>query len=145
MNVFIIGSPLETAKAMVNDTKRFNKQITECKQMLNAIEGQTKAWRNHPCTVQYEKNRLWLDEYRLCLIAYRNGKYLRAALHSYIADFVRPIFHTDKFFTQMKRRLYTKSPAVYSQWSSLGTSEVNWYWSPSERKIIKYANGKRQN
>ena len=30
MNVFIIGTPLETAKIL--DKRRFNKQIIECKQ-----------------------------------------------------------------------------------------------------------------
>ena len=43
MNVFIVGSPLETAMAMEADTKRYNKQIVEVKQMLAAIDGQTKA------------------------------------------------------------------------------------------------------
>ena len=41
MQVFIIGSALETAQAL--DKKRLNKQIVECKQILNAIEGKTKG------------------------------------------------------------------------------------------------------
>lgn len=143
MNVFIVGSPLSTAKAMVNDTKRFNKQIVECKQILAAINGETKAWRNHPCTKQYANHKLWLDEYRLCLIAYREGKYARALLHSWIANFVKPSFHTQEFFDQMKRRLYTKDNNLYSQYAPWGVSHVNWYWSPTEKKIIKYVNGKR--
>lgn len=140
MNVFIIGM---TAEAMANDTRRYNKQIVECNQMLNAIEGKTKSWRKHPCTIQYEKHRLWLDEYRLCFIAYREGKYARALLHSLIADFVKPSFHKEAFFTQMKRRLYTKSPNFYAQWAQLGCSLENWYWSPKEKRIIKYVDGKR--
>lgn len=141
MNVFIIGSPLETAQAL--DKRRLIKQIAECKQMLNAIDGETKAWANHPCTVQYKSHHLWLEEYMLCLIAYKEGNHARASHHCEFADSIRPLFHTEEFFNQMKRRLYTKDPVHYAQWASLGTSEENWYWSPSEGKIIKYVNGKR--
>jgi hypothetical protein len=37
MQVFIIGTPLETAKVL--DNKRLNKQIIECGQILDAING----------------------------------------------------------------------------------------------------------
>ena len=57
MQVFIIGSPLETAMAL--DRRRLNKQIIECRQILNAIFGKTNAWVNHPCTLQYHKHKHW--------------------------------------------------------------------------------------
>ena len=53
MNVFVIGSPIETAKCL--DPRRLNKQIIECKQILKAIDGETKAWANHPATKMYMK------------------------------------------------------------------------------------------
>lgn len=37
MNVFIIGTPLETARAL--DKARLNKQIIECQQMLDEVIG----------------------------------------------------------------------------------------------------------
>jgi hypothetical protein len=37
MQVFIVGSPLETAKAL--DNRRLNKQIIECQQILDALNG----------------------------------------------------------------------------------------------------------
>ena len=46
MNVFIVGTPLETAAVL--DTRRLRKQIIECGQMLAALDGKTKFWRNHP-------------------------------------------------------------------------------------------------
>ena len=141
MNVFIIGSPLETAEAL--DPRRLNKQIVECKQMLNAIEGQTKAWRNHPCTLQYEKHVLWLQLYRACLVAYKGNNIKEATICSDAADSIKPHFLDKAFYKQMMRRLYTKDPVHYAQWAHLGTSEENWYWSPSEQQIIKYVNGKR--
>lgn len=56
-----------------------------------------------------------------------------------------PEWHTQKYYNQMKRRLYTKNPEYYKQWKHLGTSLENWYWSQEENRFIKYINGKRLN
>lgn len=152
MNVFIIGTPFETAQAL--DRKRLNKQIIECKQILAAIDGDTEAWINHPATIQYRKHPLWLRSYLFCLCHYRNAEVVsyeqlkkdemrRAKALSVAADEYRPPFHTEAYFDSMKRRLYTKDPEHYAQWADLGTSEVNWYWSPTEDKFIHYRDGKR--
>lgn len=142
MQVFVIGTPLETAKAL--DKKRLNKQILECQQILNTLEGKSTAWKNHPCVLQYGSNNLdkwWLQNYLDCLIQYRSG-YLRAAEHfSRIAEVYTPEFHTKEYFDQMKRRLYTKDPEFYWKWDDLGKSEVNWYFVEGEWRY--YLNGKR--
>lgn len=140
MNVFIIGTPYETAKAL--DLPRLNKQIIECQQILDALDGK-KAWAHHPCTLQYKGHERWLANYMGCLLRYKHGEYGRAELSSQWCEKDRPPFHTEEFFNQMKRRLYTKKPEHYAQWAGLGTSDENWYWSPREQKIIKYVNGKR--
>ena len=141
MNVFIIGTPYETAQAL--DKKRLNKQIIECRQILKAIDGNTKSWAKHPCTLQYGHHRAWLWRYLNCLECFRNGAIRAAEGYSALADLCRPSFQTPSFFDQMKRRLYTKDPVHYAQWTDLGTSDVNWYWSPEEDTYIYYRNGKR--
>lgn len=141
MNVFIVGSPLETAQAL--DKRRLNKQIIECQQILDALGGK-KAWANHPCVLQYRGYEKWLMNYMGCLIRYQAGAPTMANISSqWCKIHGTPPFHTEDFFTQMKRRLYTKDPVHYSQWADLGASDENWYWSPTEQKIIKYVNGKR--
>ena len=60
MQVFIIGTPLETARAL--DPKRLRKQIIECRQILDALNG-AKAWSNHPCVLQYRGYEEWLELY----------------------------------------------------------------------------------
>ena len=65
MNVFIVGSPIETARSL--DKRRLNKQIIECQQILDALEGK-KAWSNHPCTLQYKGYERWLSNYMGCLL-----------------------------------------------------------------------------
>lgn len=129
--------------AMVLDKKRLNKQIIECQQMLDALNGKTKAWANHPCTLQYHGYERWLLCYMSCLLRYKCGEYQRAEISDAWCKLNKPHFHTEEFFDQMKRRLYTKDNTHYAQWASLGESEENWYWSPTEHKIIKYVNGKR--
>ena len=138
MNVFIVGSPLETAKAL--DKRRLNKQIIECNQIFNAMHGE-KFWRNHPCTLQYMEHEDWLIYYTLCLENYKQGNDFGAERYSAFAEACRPYFHTQEYFDQMKRRLFTKDSKHYAQWAHLGTSEVNWYFVDGEWRY--YIDGKR--
>ena len=62
MQVFVpFQDPFECAKAL--DSRRFNKQILECKQILKAIRGESTAWANHPCVLMYKKHADWLQMY----------------------------------------------------------------------------------
>lgn len=140
MQVFIIGSPLETAMAL--DKRRLNKQIIECGQILDALNGK-KAWCRHPAVLQYKGYGSWLVIYRDVLKAYQRLDFVNAILYGTYAKRYRPIFHTQEYFDQMKRRLYTKNPEHYKQWEHLGCSDENWYWSQKENRFIKYVNGKR--
>ena len=138
MQVFIVGSPLETAKSL--DKRRLNRQIQEIKVILDALNG-AKAWSNHPCTLQYKERRQWLYEYLQCLLQFAMGRTFTPQEYSKFADKIRPPFHTEEYFNQMKRRLYTKDPVYYEQWAHLGESEDNWYFVDGEWRI--YRNGKR--
>ena len=138
MQVFIVGTPLETAMAL--DPRRLNKQIIETRQILDALNG-AKAWSNHPCTLQYRGHDLWLRNYMKCLYAYRSGDVFSAECFSGACECIRPVFHTEEYFNQMKRRLVTKNEILYSQWAHLGTSEINHYFVDNEWRY--YKNGKR--
>lgn len=144
MNVFVpYPSPIECAEALWKDQKRFNKQILECQQILDAIDGK-KAWSNHPCTLMYKEHREWLNKYMLCLKYYREFKNnLRAMTTSERfsdeAYYIKPSFLTDEFCDQHKRRLYTKAPSLYPQFEKYGTSEINWYYVNGE--LLKYKDG----
>lgn len=139
MQVFIVGTPLETAMAL--DRARLNKQIIECKQILDALNG-AKAWSNHPCVLQYRGHERWLEHYHDCLLFYRRGYYDLAKVESHYATDCHPIdWHTQEYCDQMKRRLYTKDEIHYAQWSHLGTSDYNLYYVDGEWR--KYVNGKK--
>lgn len=142
MQVFVVGSPLETAMAL--DPKRIRSQIREAHIILAAIHGEGKGWINHPVVLMYsEPNSVrWLQIYADILEGYLAG-YTGLEMADREAREITPAFHTEKFLTQMKRRLYTKSPEHYKQWAELGESLRNIYWSPSEKRFIEYENGKR--
>lgn len=141
MQVFIVGSPLETAKAMAGDTRRYNKQIIEVRQILDAINGKSVWRRDHPCVLQYRGYEEWLDDYKKCLEGYAMGDTIRASVYSILADGIRPDWHTQEYYAQMKRRLYTKNTEHYKQWADFGKSDENWYFVDGEWR--KYVNGKR--
>ena len=138
MQVFIVGSVWHTA--CVLDKRRFNKQRLECKQLLAAISGKSKAYVNHPCAIQYRQHVDWLKTYALCLEMYSVGIWEKARELSDKCESMRPDFHTNEYFNQMKRRLYTKDDMHYSQWRELGKSYENWYWIDNKWKV--YHNGK---
>ena len=147
MQVFIIGSVINTAIAL--DKKRLNKQIIECQQIIKAIEGESYAWKNHPCTIQYKNNTTWLNNYLNCLINYQKANSGKLGIYetsrclelayelSSFCDFLRPNFHTLEYFDNMKKRLYTKDHEHYKQWENLGESYENWYWIDNKWKIYK--------
>ena len=141
MQVFIVGSPLDTAMAL--DRRRLNKQIIECRQILAAIEGTSTAWANHPCTLQYKNHVNWLRTYMWCLEEYvsESPELLMLLNYDKYCENCKPDFHTQEYLDQMKRRLYTKNNVYYTQWSSLGESQENWYFVDGEWR--RYINGKR--
>lgn len=139
MQVFIVGTPFETATSL--SPRHLNNQINEAKVILDALNG-AKAWSNHPCVLQYRGHEKWLENYRACLLRYYHGEIDRASTSNRWCEIIgKPPFHTTEYFKQMKRRLYTKDPVYYEQWAHLGKSEDNWYFVNNEWRI--YRNGKR--
>lgn len=138
MQVFIVGSPLETAMAL--DPKRLRKQIIECGQILDALNGKS-AWSNHPCVLQYRGYEKWLKIYKGILMSYEKCEFGTAILSNMYADNYRPDWHTQEYYDQMKRRLFEKDEEHYKQWSHLGKSDENWYFVDGSWR--KYVNGKR--
>ena len=137
MQVFIIGTVYETAKAL--DPKRLWKQILECDQIIAAIEGNA-AWSNHPVVLMYRNHVDYLKLYRITLGLLRSGMFEEAMKNSEAAELLKPEFIGSYLTDQMKRRLYTKDKNYYSQWSDLGESDINYYFV--DGKWLHYKNGK---
>lgn len=140
MQVFVpYPSPLDVAKCL--DRKRLLKQITECKQILAAISGESRGWKGHPVTKMYARHESWLRWYMASLYFFNAGNEPEALFNSHFADIFRPPFLTEAFCDQHKRRLYTKAPNLYPQFASYGKSEENWY--VVDGMVLRYENGKQ--
>lgn len=140
MQVFIVGSPLETAMAL--DSARLRKQILETQQILDALNG-AKAWSNHPCVLQYRGYEFWLRCYKRVLeeVQKSGGASIRSKYFNYRANETTPYWHDQMYYDNMKARLYTKNPQHYAQFAEYGTSDYNLYYVDGEWR--KYVNGKR--
>lgn len=144
MQIFVVGSPLETARAL--DQKRLGKQIIETRQVISAISGETSAWAKHPVVKMYDspEGLRYLKAYLRILEAYRKGKAgIIVRVLNFFIHKIRPCFHVEAYYDQMKRRLYTKDNNHYQQWAWLGESEVNWYWNPETEQWMFYKNKKK--
>lgn len=141
MQVFVVGSPLETAMAL--DPKRIRSQIREAHIILAAIHGEGKGWFHHPVVLMYnEPNSVrWLQMYADILEGYLAG-YTGLEIADREAREITPAFHTPTFVENMKKRLYTKNPEHYKQWAEFGESQDNYYWSPTQQKWLVYRDGK---
>ncbi len=167
MQIFIVGTPLETAEAL--DPKRLRSQINECKVILRAINAQKEysegviskreliavGFGFHPIVKSYVNHYEWLLYYLDTLTAYSRhkqySKYQTAdSVGSHYEDAreansravaLTPEFITEEFMNHHKRRLYTKNPTHYAQWAELGASHRNWFSVDGE--IWVYENGKR--
>ena len=140
MQVFIVGSPLETAQVL--DPKRLNRQIQETKVILAALNG-AKAWSNHPCVLQYRGHEFWLRCYKRVLeeVQKSGGASIRSKYFNYRAIETTPDWHDQRYYNNMKARLYTKNPQHYAQFAEYGTSDYNLYYVDGSWR--KYVNGKR--
>jgi hypothetical protein len=58
------------------DSPRLGKQRVECLQLINALEGKTTGWRNHPACVMWENNLDALKLYHdVSLIVWKDRGY----------------------------------------------------------------------
>lgn len=153
MQIFIpYPTPLGCAQTLWNDQKRFNKQIIEAQQILDAINNKKTAWKNHPVTLMYKNHPGWLEFYLLTFQFYSKSQKEKdetiklknkqlCEIYSNLANTLKPKFINDDLCNQHKRRLFTKAPNLYPQFQSEGISEENWYFING--KIIKYVKGKK--
>ncbi len=114
----------QTAKVL--DYRRLGKQRVECKQILMALLGETKAWANHPVTKRwagYERElcryaivicEVWRSKgYQDSLLPYFQGM-LDTTLAGYSDAF--PPWLSFGFSQSHKALLYKKDPEHYARW-----------------------------
>lgn len=150
MQIFVpYSDPLNCAKALFLDKKRFNNQINECNQIIKAITGKSEAWKHHPVTKMYSQHVEWLKLYSTIFSLYKNfivndtkETLLEINSNNNIANKIKPSFLTEDFCNQHKRRLFTKNKKAFSCFSSLGESQENWYFVNNQ--LLVYGNNRKK-
>ena len=106
------------------DDKRLNKQIVECYQILKALKGETKGWKNHPATLMWKGYEQALVSYAMwCCWVWKERGFKEVKLES---EFGKMIYeHHDrvlmpwwlglyKFHESHRSNLYRKDIEHYS-------------------------------
>lgn len=138
MQVFIIDNPLYTARVL--DSRRFHAQIREAKIVIkwcSMIKNGDSRWVNQPLVQMYINNLEWLQAYINVFEAIKENDIHKANMWNLYANDLKPTFHTEDYFEQMKRRLYTKDPELYANWWYLGVSYDNWYYVNDQWRFYK--------
>jgi hypothetical protein len=106
------------------DSKRLNKQILECKQILAALTGESKGYINHPAVKQWIGLDVKLRAYGMCLTyeyALRNNKRhaIKFITHVNEISIPPPWLGYEPYHASHRSVLLAKDFAHYSQfgWS----------------------------
>lgn len=134
MQIYVTGSPYETG--MVLDKKRLNRQISEAKLIYDGIWGKN-GWSKNILVQMYKDYSTYLYYYILTLEAIKYNQISEASIWSEQAMSNKPEFHTEKYISNMKSRLFTKAPGIYSMWSIYGKSYINMYFVNGKWRYIK--------
>lgn len=122
---------VESARCL--DYRRLGKQRVECLQILNALEGKSKGWTNHPAT------RMWRgyeDALRLymCVVVwewtdrgYRNNIVLP---RDFVTDAFRypPWLGDERLHASHKSNLLRKDPVHYGQFGWTEPNDLKYFW-----------------
>jgi hypothetical protein len=124
IRLYIIGSPLDTARAL--DPDRLRKQIDDAGILIDNINlklhtrRRGKYW-NDPLVNLYLPHIGWLYSYIEVLDLIKcGGNYFSVIERSNSeAELCKPDFHNQEFFDKQKQILFNEDNEYYSQWSNL--------------------------
>ena len=126
MQVFLPFPDIQKSVSRL-DSKRLNKQIVECYQILKALNGETKGWVNHPATRMCSGYTNFLCAYGFrCCQEYTNRYSKVHSLVDKFWDFYDDSkfllfprwFGDDRFHKTHRSNLYRKNPDFYSEFKS---------------------------
>jgi hypothetical protein len=120
----------ESAKCL--DYKRLGKQRVESRQILNAIDGKTVGWRNHPASIMWRKYRSALIEYSNVMITewinrgYKNSMQILQVDTSIL---IYPKWLGDeRFHSSHRSNLLRKDFEYYSAFGWKEDNSIPYFW-----------------
>jgi len=126
------------------DYKRLGKQRVEAWQILRALRGETKGWRNHPATNLWRGHEKLLCEYGIAICdewiarGYKDTMRERfIALHSLLPDCEVPSWFGSGFFhTSHMSNLKRKDPTYY-QFNVADNLPYVWFNNETKELYVK--------
>jgi hypothetical protein len=123
------------------DWRRLAKQRVECNQILKALSGETKGWRNHPATLMWKGYEDALLQYKDYCIAewvkrgYVNNMDYFGGDKKILAP-TPPWFGDPDFHASHRSNLLRKDPVWYGQFGWSEPNDLPYIW-PSKKEIYE--------
>lgn len=127
--------------ASILDSKRLNKQILECYQILNVLSGQSLGWRNHPAVLMWKNHEHTLCVYAYAMIEEAKKREIKTDKNESNINLLKESFGNKwgvtcpewfndsvilrKITTTHQVSLFNKDPIHYSRFASAINSEYN--------------------
>ena len=161
MQTFLPSANANIAASML-DSKRLNKQILECYQILNVLSGKspTGGWRNHPAVLMWKGYERGLWQYVQAMIREARGRGIRTENNEANLNKLKdqcwgtwgdnkPSFWSDstklmRVVTTHKASLFDKDPLFYAKfgyakhsiYNSPCCSTCKYYWVTHEGRNV---------
>jgi len=136
MQTFLPYAEFDTS-AEVLDRARLGKQRIECLQLLRALKGETKGWRNHPAARMWAGHEYWLARYGdvVCTEWIKRGykdttrEKIRALADQFSDVVSLPQWLGDKdFHLSHQSNLLRKDPAHYGKFFPGVSPDLPYVW-----------------
>lgn len=123
------------------DMKRLGKQRVECMQIVNALEGKSQGWRNHPAALMFRDNIIALKLYHNLAIkewikrGYKNTMSLYPIDTDNQENVLVPFFiGNEQFHRSHKSNLIRKFPEYYGQlWPGI-PNDLPYIWPTNKEE-----------
>lgn len=124
----------------VLDNKRLGKQRVEALQILNALQGKSRGWRNHPAVRMWEGYEDALSTYHnLCILewvyrGFRNNMRLMEEVggHPVMPDW----FGIPEFHASHRSNLLRKDPGFYGWFGWAEPDNMPYYWPTQAGRTV---------
>lgn len=145
MNTFLPYADFARSAACL-DRQRLGKQRVEILQLLRALLGQTKGWRNHPAAIMWRDYEASLVEYGFAICdEWHHVRGYRDTVASSITDIMLandmsmsidpPWLGDEAFHASHRSNLLRKDAKWYGQWGWTEPPTLEYVW-PAHTKPI---------
>lgn len=129
MQTFLPYPDFERSAACL-DNRRLGKQRVECMQILNALNGVQKGWRNHPAVKMWAGHELALESYMAaCIVEWRKRGFKNTMVAANFPSATMPSwFGNENFHAAHRSNLLRKDPAWYGQFGWTEPDNLDYVW-----------------